>query len=587
MQGGGGNAGVLGSMHGAFSAARMPAEFLLAAQAATPVQQSVMTQIISASQQENPTMVANLLTQAIGSRVSLPPAFLTWIKDWMDRRRQQHVAPALRPPVAPPVQAQVAQIPYQASAAVLPAAAPAAPAAPQVTQMATQKNSAFFDLHSRLEQAISRGDQEAMKTILEEAARVAAQRMVGGAVQASAPAPAQAPPAQPTSRPTPSAVAASTPKAPPPALPQPLRQPPRPTHAPSHRDIAAPDALDFEDDSGHVAEPVQVEFPDHEVKEHIRKILEQSQDKQAPFTRLNSIIKVKAARLRTIVESDKGSFSVFNKGQNVRLIDEASRKVMSEFRKLLMKAGRGPGLVSPATAAATVPKLVKYALQANAMDVALQLLALKQVILRRQKGATPFGMLSSNTPLLLACLVDQIIVEERRQGDNRSFEMKLGSIIHSLIFQGWVMGNTPGSQFLTNVLLTWGRLGYFEPQQLQKCKESLMLLVQYAPIEGVPDAPDKPRGTGWYAVVKRAPHKRQGCEAINPEASDNFTPADENKDDEPKDEPQVRPRTAMKMESLARTFVDLSGAPSDHAANGASAPPAKRQRSEPGITASA
>merc|ERR1740117_1588784 len=201
---------------------------------------------------------------------------------------------------------------------------------------------------------------------------------------------------------------------------------------------------------------------------------------------------------------------------NVRLIDERSRKVMNVFRKLLMKAGRGPGLVHPTTAAETVPKLVQHAMQANAMDVAMQLLALKQVILRRQKGETPFGMLSSNTPLLLACLVDQIVVQERRKGGRKAFEEKLGSIIHSLIFSGWVMGNTPGSQFLANLLLTWSRLEWFEPQQLEKCKKSLMLLIQYAPVEGFPDAPDKPRGTGWYGIVKRPRIERTGCEAINP-----------------------------------------------------------------------
>merc|ERR1712093_525163 len=132
-------------------------------------------------------------------------------------------------------------------------------------------------------------------------------------------------------------------------------------------------------------------------------------------------------------------------------------------------------------------------------------------------------------------------------GKGRNFEEKLGSIIHSLIFQGWVMGNTPGSQFLTNLLLTWSRLGYFEPQQLEKCKRSLMLLVQYAPIEGIPDAPDKPQWTGWYAIVKRRPHERHGCEAINPVGTEESLITGDEKDDEPKDDDvgQVRPRAVL------------------------------------------
>jgi len=216
------------------------------------------------------------------------------------------------------------------------------------------------------------------------------------------------------------------------------------------------------------------------------------------------------------------------------------------------------------------------------MDVAMQLLALKQVILRRQKGETPFGMLSSNTPVLLACLVDQIVVAERRKGDRRrAFEEKLGGIIHGLIFSGWVMGNTPGSQFLANLLHAWSRLGYFEPQQLEKCKKSLMLLLQYAPVEGVPDAPEKPRGTGWYAIVKRPLSERVGAEAINPVAGqevDAPAPVNGGALEEPKsdDETQVSSRErrmlAAKDEDVTRprSFVNLSDERSD--------PHAKRQR---------
>jgi len=289
------------------------------------------------------------------------------------------------------------------------------------------------------------------------------------------------------------------------------------------------------------------ELPDADVKEQMRRVLGRQQDQSSTLSRLASLIRVQPARLLKLAEADKSTFAFFNKGLHIRLIDENSRKVMSEFRKLLMIAGRGPGLISPAKAAETVPRLVQFAMQANAMDVALQLLALKQVILRRQTGDTPFGMLSSNTPVLLACLVDQIVLEERRKGNKRNFEEKLGSIIHSLIFSGWIMGNVPGSQFLTNVLLTWCRLGYFEPHQLEKCKRSLMLLVQYAPIEGVPDAPSKPKGTGWYAIVKRRPQKREGCEAINPTPGKEVESAFYGREGEERKEEengQVRPASA-------------------------------------------
>lgn len=347
------------------------------------------------------------------------------------------------------------------------------------------------------------------------------------------------------------------------------------------------------DDTEHFEDAgvAQPSATDADVQDRMRLLLNRQQDKQAPLRKLGHLLREKVERLRGLVESNPDMFAFLNKGLNVRLLDAESQQVMNKVRKLLMKAGRGPGLVHPTTAAESVPKLVQLAMQANAIDVASQLLALKQVILRRQEGETPFGMLSSNTPLLLACLIDQIVVEERRKGGWRSFEDKLGSIIHGLIFSGWIMGNTPGSQFLANLLLMWSRLGYFEPQQLEKCKKSLMLLIQYAPIEGVPDAPDKPRGTGWYSIVKRPPHERIGCEAINPLSSDEVNPHEVASEPtvtvastEPKEDLDVqvseRERVLAKDEDATQPFINLSDAPEERAS---SLPPAKRQRSEPGV----
>merc|ERR1712176_831931 len=105
-----------------------------------------------------------------------------------------------------------------------------------------------------------------------------------------------------------------------------------------------------------------------------------------------------------------------------------------------------------------------------------------------------------------------------------------------------------------------------------------MLLIQYAPIEGVPDTPDKPRGTGWYGIVKRPAHARIGCEAINPVASLEVNPSPKASEvpvvsEEPKEDNDnqvsTRERAITKDEDVAR-----------HAQEGI--PSAKRQRSEPG-----
>jgi len=101
-------------------------------------------------------------------------------------------------------------------------------------------------------------------------------------------------------------------------------------------------------------------------------------------------------------------------------------------------------------------------------------------------------------------VIDRMVMSERRTGGVPRFENALGPQIYNLIFQKWILGNVPGSQFLANLLLMWERLGYFEQKHLEPCKKPLLLILAYAPLDGVVDSPHKDNGTGWYKVIQRS-----------------------------------------------------------------------------------
>lgn len=76
------------------------------------------------------------------------------------------------------------------------------------------------------------------------------------------------------------------------------------------------------------------------------------------------------------------------------------------------------------------------------------------------------------------------------------------------------MGLVHGSQFLANLLLAWERGGFFQSKHLDKCRDKLWLLLAYARKDGVPDAPEKDEGRGWYKVVARDEGDYEGSESL-------------------------------------------------------------------------
>merc|ERR1740116_648781 len=148
-----------------------------------------MSEIIRGMHGGDISTVATALSGAVQAGVSIPDQFLADVKRWMDSRQQ--------------------------SAAV--SGQMAAPVFYSATQPVAPPRDAFSQLHDQLEQAIKRGDTQAMSTILQSAAELAgavtpppgavtplvAQMPPQGqtAVQPPAPSPWQAPQGQPAGQP--------------------------------------------------------------------------------------------------------------------------------------------------------------------------------------------------------------------------------------------------------------------------------------------------------------------------------------------------------------------------------------------------
>mmetsp|Transcript_18533 Transcript_18533/g.51641 ORF Transcript_18533/g.51641 Transcript_18533/m.51641 type:complete len:869 (-) Transcript_18533:86-2692(-) len=219
-------------------------------------------------------------------------------------------------------------------------------------------------------------------------------------------------------------------------------------------------------------------------------------------------------RIRRVVEADPMRFIVVVDKVTLRE-DKEKKESLNQFCRQLVRSHLTRKRIQPDDKVMdAIYKAANLALQAPPQGLARVLNYVAQSTLRKVGKVMP-GRYPANMPLVLACIVDRVVMLERRQGKSRNLENALSSVIYDGIFQRWSLGIVPGSQFLANLLLTWERLGYFKTKHLQQCKKKVLLLVAYARAEGVPDSPDKERGTGWYRFVQREPGI-PGCEAIAP-----------------------------------------------------------------------
>jgi len=211
--------------------------------------------------------------------------------------------------------------------------------------------------------------------------------------------------------------------------------------------------------------------------------------------------------IRRLIERRPQMFSV--KIDKVTLVDpqkkEALHRLVREFARELVRAPLTRRQIKPDEACEPVSRAASIALQARPHDIARILMNIAKNTLRKA-GKVRKGSYPANMPLVIACLVDCIVTTERKKGGAKRFENTFGPLIYQMIFQRWVLGLIPGSQFLANLLLTWEDSGYFQAKHIEECKKPLWLLIAYAKADGagVPDSPDKEKAAGWYRIVKRA-----------------------------------------------------------------------------------
>lgn len=216
--------------------------------------------------------------------------------------------------------------------------------------------------------------------------------------------------------------------------------------------------------------------------------------------------------IRRLVEGKPDMFSIV--GDKVTLRQDPDRKAaLDRFSGQLVKSHLNRKRIQPDDKVIEhIYNAANFAMQAPPQGV-VRILEHIHKNTHKKVSRVVKGRYAANFPLVTACIIDRIVMLERKQDKGRTFEQALGKCIYTAVFQRWALGIVPGSQFLANLLLVWERLGYFKPEQLEQCRKKVLLLLWEVGRDGVPDPPDKERRVGWYRIVQREPGTR-GCEAI-------------------------------------------------------------------------
>lgn len=248
-------------------------------------------------------------------------------------------------------------------------------------------------------------------------------------------------------------------------------------------------------------------------EEQIVEMLRTTENDTATFREINNYFHPPPGTeyVRRMIESRPQTFNV--NIDKVSLRDPQKKEALNRLVRELVRRPLTKKQIKPDEACEPVACAARFALRASPQDVAKILTNVAKNTLRKT-GAVRNGTYPANMPLVIACLVDCIVTNERKKGISKRFENCFSPLIYQMIFQRWVLGSIPGSQFLANLLVTWERSGYFQVKHIEECKKPLWLLVAYAKADGVPDSPDKDKCAGWYRVVKREPGFTAGAEAI-------------------------------------------------------------------------
>ncbi|CAJ1368355.1 unnamed protein product [Effrenium voratum] len=470
------------------------------APAITESQRKYMSQIVLGMKSSDISIVASSLSNAVKEKVQIPDAFLATVKQWM-ASRQESVAASSQMQLAQFIGAQAWTNQVQANMQLLAqpgqsippdgASAPVSASFPSAPPTASPT-------HEDAAPVSGAGDSALPETLGESP-------LPGGRTPALTGA--QTPTVVPTdSLPVPTnslrsitqgTATASTISVPPPTDSVPSEPSARPA-------IQAPRRRREQDDEPPVPQVSSLGQPVR--RRHESRPVERSAQEIADFIRS--------------LEKDSASFRHLRVG--LRPCDmEQLREAVAAHPELfsveddivtLKDTQRKEALFECDKAMDAIWSAAHFALKATPAEVIKVFQTVSSAVLRK-KDKVPKGWYPANMTLALACIIDRAVYLARR--DQLSvLEKALGPHLHDILLSRWQIGRVRGSQFLANLILTWERLGYFQDQDLEPCKQQLLVLLAFARPEGVPDPPHKDDGTGWYKVVARDPGEDKDTEPI-------------------------------------------------------------------------
>jgi hypothetical protein len=234
--------------------------------------------------------------------------------------------------------------------------------------------------------------------------------------------------------------------------------------------------------------------------EDVAAFLRKQPDDSATYRNLGLYFRASEV-VRRHVETNPLLFTMV--GDRVKLSDPHKKEALKKLSLVLTAKPYYRKHILPEQVHEHVHNAAQLAFSSNPAEVRKLLLEVSRLILKKP-GMKAHGLYAANMPLVLACLVDRVVMLERAaKGKSRVFANALGPMIHKLIFKKWTLGVVQGSQFLSNLLLTWERMGCFQPKHLEEPLKAVWLLAAYGGADGVADEPQKSDVTGWYKLVQR------------------------------------------------------------------------------------
>ncbi|CAJ1398723.1 unnamed protein product [Effrenium voratum] len=463
------------------------------APAITESQRKYMSQIVLGMKSSDISIVASSLSNAVKEKVQIPDAFLATVKQWM-ASRQESVAASSQMQLAQFIGAQAWTNQVQANMQLLAqpgqsippdgASAPVSASFPSAPPTASPT-------HEDAAPVSGAGDSALPETLGESP-------LPGGRTPALTGA--QTPTVVPTdSLPVPTnslrsitqgTATASTISVPPPTDSVPSEPSARPAIQARREQDDEPPVPQVR--RRHESRPV--ERSAQEIADFIRSLEKDS----ASFRHLRVGLRpCDMEQLREAVAAHPELFSV--EDDIVTLKDTQRKEALTSLIKQLVTAEMQRSEIAPQKAMDAIWSAAHFALKATPAEVIKVFQTVSSAVLRK-KDKVPKGWYPANMTLALACIIDRAVYLARR--DQLSvLEKALGPHLHDILLSRLKSGSPEES-------------GSPGDQDLEPCKQQLLVLLAFARPEGVPDPPHKDDGTGWYKVVARDPGEDKDTEPI-------------------------------------------------------------------------